>query len=112
MAIHRYEPGDTIINFGDKSTDFHFLIQGSIEVISEFGSLCDTTHAPSFFGEVGILEKVPRIANIRAKTYCVTCSLSESEFKTFYAKFPPIATAIKETSNKRMQSYLERNVLA
>jgi CRP-like cAMP-binding protein len=91
----------------------HFLLQGNVDIISEFGVVCDSANGPdTWFGEVGIIEGVPRTATVLAKSNCITYSMPGSDVIEMISKDSSFGKKIKDSSNKRMQAYLERNVLA
>ena len=91
----------------------HFLVEGSVEVISEFGEKVDEMRGPhAYFGEVSFFQKVPRTATIKAATDCLAFTINKPHLETFMNKHPDYSKQIEKASNDRMQNYLERNVLA
>ncbi len=90
-----------------------FLAVGEAEVISEFGEVIDKAQGPgAWFGEVGILEGLPRTASIKAIAPCSVFDLKKSDVKDLMAKYPEIASKIIESSQERLQKYLMRSILA
>ena len=70
-----YAGGATIITEGEEADYLYALAEGSVEVTSsgEDGGapqLIRTMEAPTYFGEIGILEHVPRTANVSASSDC------------------------------------------
>ncbi len=70
-----FATGSTIISQGDAADYLYALIDGSVEVTSsrEVGSRpvpIRTMVAPTYFGEIGILERIPRTANVIASENC------------------------------------------
>ena len=91
----------------------HFLIEGTVEVISEFGELVDKMKGPEdWFGEVSFFQKVPRTATIKAATDCISFTLQQPVLQSFMDSHPECQIKIEKSSNVRMQNYLERNILA
>ena len=89
------------------------MIEGTVDVISEFGELVDKMKGPEdWFGEVSFFQKVPRTATIKAATDCTSFTLRRPVLKRFMDNHPECQVKIEQSSNVRMQNYLERNVLA
>ncbi|KAI9094617.1 cyclic nucleotide-binding-like protein [Phlyctochytrium arcticum] len=90
-----------------------FLASGEVDVIGEYGDLIDTAKGPdAWFGEVGLLQDVPRTASVRAKTVCSTFSLRKDDFMASLKAHPSIASRIEETARERLQAHLMRSILA
>ncbi|KAJ3028495.1 UNVERIFIED_CONTAM: hypothetical protein HDU68_001563 [Siphonaria sp. JEL0065] len=114
MLIRKtWKKGELILKCGDTGTSMFFLAAGNADVVSEFGELLESVSGPSaFFGEVSLLEAVPRIASVKCASICSTYELRKDDFNQIMKKYPDIAGLIKETADNRMQQYLMRNVLA
>jgi hypothetical protein len=74
-----FAPGSPIIVQGDEADYLYVLVQGSVDVSSsgEVGGPAKhirTMTAPTYFGEIGILEHIPRTANVTATSAC-RCAL-------------------------------------
>ncbi|KAI9345533.1 cyclic nucleotide-binding-like protein [Obelidium mucronatum] len=113
MIRKTWNKGELIIRCGETGTSMFFLAAGNADVISEFGELLESVKGPSaYFGEVSLLEHVPRIASVKCASICSTYELRKDDFKAVIIKYPEIARHIKETAFNRMQQYLMRNILA
>ena len=78
-----YTDGAAIITQGEEADYLYVLVEGSVEVTSsgEAGGsaqLIRTMQAPTYFGEIGILEHISRTANVSASGDC-RCLLIEGE---------------------------------
>ncbi|MDE3134245.1 MAG: MFS transporter [Acidobacteriota bacterium] len=78
-----FSPGTEIITQGDEADYLYVLIEGSVDVTSsgEAGGAPQpirTMHAPTYFGEIGILQHIPRTANVIAATEC-RCALIDGQ---------------------------------
>ena len=90
-----------------------FLAIGKVEIVTEFGQVIDTAEGPSsWFGEVGILQDLPRIATIRCTTDCSVYQLQQSDLMKMMDKYPEIKRTIEDTSKERLQAHLMRSILA
>ncbi|KAJ3066819.1 hypothetical protein HDU98_009917 [Podochytrium sp. JEL0797] len=113
MVRKTWKKPEMIIKSNELGDSMFFLAAGNAEVVTEFGEVIDTVSGPSaYFGEVALLESVPRTASIRCTSSCSTYELKKVDFLAVMAKYPEIAQQIKETSHARMQKYLMRNQLA
>ncbi|KAJ1546232.1 WD repeat-containing protein 92 [Nowakowskiella sp. JEL0078] len=113
MVRKSYNPKEKIVVCGDPSDSMFFLATGDANVISEFGEIVDVASGPfSWFGEVGILQDVPRTATVEAKSNCSVYKLAKIQVIELIKKYPDIGDIIKSTADARMQQYLMRSVLA
>ncbi|KAJ3375212.1 hypothetical protein HDU84_000637 [Entophlyctis sp. JEL0112] len=106
MIRKTWEKGEVIIQSGDIGNSMFFLAAGEADVITEFGEIIDHVQGPSaYFGEVAMMEHVPRTATIRCSTGCSTYELRKNDVRSVMEKYPDIDTHIKETAHYRMQKY-------
>ncbi|TPX69065.1 hypothetical protein SpCBS45565_g02627 [Spizellomyces sp. 'palustris'] len=113
MSQKSWKGGEYIIKCGDKANSMFFLASGEVDVIGEFGEQIDSAKGPdAWFGEVGLLQDVPRTASVRARTDCSTFSLRKEDFMASLRKHPSIASRIEETARERLQAHLMRSILA
>lgn len=65
-----FEPGDMIIREGDAADALYVLTDGEVAVSArgEAGSSrrIRTMNAPTYFGEIGLLQRIPRTATVKA----------------------------------------------
>ncbi|KAJ3028497.1 UNVERIFIED_CONTAM: hypothetical protein HDU68_001565 [Siphonaria sp. JEL0065] len=113
MIRKTWEASENIIVCNAVGDSMFFLAAGNAQVITEFGEIIDNVSGPSaYFGEVAIIEQVPRTATVKCTSTCSTYELRKDDFKTVVNKNAQLAKQIKETCDIRMQKYLMRNVLA
>ncbi|KAJ3052021.1 hypothetical protein HDU99_008264, partial [Rhizoclosmatium hyalinum] len=78
---------------------------GTAQIQSAFGEVFDTVSGPSaYFGEVAIMEQVPRTASVKCISQCSTYELKRDDFMSVIKKYPQILKQIKETADERMQN--------
>lgn len=89
MTLQVCLPGEYIIRQGDIGTEMYFLTSGSVEV-----STGDTVHkvltSGQFFGEMALIEKSRRTANVRAVTYCDFLVLCKRDLDSVLEDCPEI----------------------
>ncbi|ORX62491.1 camp-binding domain-like protein [Anaeromyces robustus] len=113
MTRESYQPNEFIIKCGDNAESMFFLTHGTIEVISENNKVIDIAKGPNvYFGEVALLEDVPRIASIKAKSYCSVFVLTKKTLLSVLKKNSQFEAEIEKTSRERLQAHLMRSILA
>ncbi|KAJ3080858.1 hypothetical protein HDU99_007235, partial [Rhizoclosmatium hyalinum] len=105
MIRKTWEKDEKIIVCNAAGESMFFLAAGNADVITEFGDVIDTVSGPSaYFGEVALLEQVPRTATVKCSSVCSTYELRKDDFKAVLSKYPQIANQIKNTADERMQN--------
>jgi predicted MFS family arabinose efflux permease len=85
LAEQTVEAGETVITEGEPAEDFYVVRSGSYEVLSagETGSVprvINTLGEGDYFGEIGLVEGIPRTATVRAATGGVVYRISGPDF--------------------------------
>ena len=115
-ATANYSAGDVIFAQGDLGTEMFIIIEGEVEIIKHIN---DESHVLShlekgdFFGEMALLENVPRTADAVAKTDVKAILINGSRFDDMLRKNPEIAVRIIRKYSKRLReanTLLERLV--
>ncbi|KAI8621674.1 cyclic nucleotide-binding-like protein [Chytriomyces sp. MP71] len=113
MIRKNWSAKEFIIKCGELGESMFFLAAGDVIVLTDFGDVLETVSGPSaYFGEVAILEQVPRTASVQCVTTCSTYELRKEDFMAVMVKYKEIGERIKNTADERMQNYLMRSVLA
>jgi CRP-like cAMP-binding protein len=103
-------PGDFIIVAGEQAKEMYFLRSGTVWVFSSVGAnrlgvkIAELTGSSrrSFFGEVGLISDVRRMAHVRANTYVICCVLAKPTFCSLLEDFPEEAEAITNVAAERV----------
>ncbi|KAJ3232629.1 hypothetical protein HDU81_002834 [Chytriomyces hyalinus] len=114
MLIRRnWEIGDMILVAEETGDSMFFLAAGTVDVMTQFGETIDNVSGPSaYFGEVALLESIPRTASVKCTSKCSTYEMRKDDFKSVMKRHPAIEALIRETAESRLQQHLMRNVLA
>ena len=86
-----YEPGEIIIEKGDKGRDLFFLTDGILEISTEEPTgniLLNEVEAPDIVGDIAFLSGFPRTATAQAKTPVRLFVLRYEDFKDLFHEFP------------------------
>jgi CRP/FNR family cyclic AMP-dependent transcriptional regulator len=95
-----YKAKTNLVNAGDPSESFFFVLEGSLSVIirSEDGHdmVVNYVNPGDFFGEIGLYKRVEkrREATIMAKSDCEVAEISYERFYQLKDEFPEILYAI------------------
>jgi small-conductance mechanosensitive channel/CRP-like cAMP-binding protein len=123
-----FAPGETVSKQGAVAHFLYILAEGAVEVrVSVEGSeprMVHTLHAPTFFGEMGLMTGEPRNATVVAVSDIECYRLDKMAFKKILAERPLIASeissilaerrleieeAIGDVESRKMRVHLERN---
>jgi CRP-like cAMP-binding protein len=100
-------PGGTVIVAeGDPAASLYVLASGDVEVTArgEGGGpehYLRTMSAPSYFGEIGVLERIPRTATVSALTHCDCLSIEGSALLDALRSTPP-SSSLMENARSRL----------
>ncbi|KAJ3105596.1 Potassium voltage-gated channel sub H member 7 [Phlyctochytrium planicorne] len=104
-----YLDGDFIFRQGEVGSDMFFIEKGTVEILVNdvcVGGLRDG----AFFGEVALLDKVPRSAGIRATTNSKLHRLGLAELELILSDYQDVSERMKEVYEERVQRIrAERN---
>lgn len=94
MRILNLDKGSLIISEGDESKEMYFIIEGSATVFrqnhEERVEYIYELHAPSYFGEMAIMDGGPRSASVEAKTDIVLAVLKWDDIRCLFEDKPEI----------------------
>ncbi|MFL5823793.1 MAG: cyclic nucleotide-binding domain-containing protein, partial [Solirubrobacteraceae bacterium] len=98
--------GEAIVREGDAADALYVLADGEVEVTArgESGgreSHLRTMSAPSYFGEIGVLQRIPRTATVTAVTDCRCEQIEGEELLEALTSAPP-STSLMENARSRL----------
>jgi MFS family permease len=81
----RVDAGTVVVQQGDPADAFYVCVEGELNVLSsgEKGrqpTLLRRLAAPAYFGEIGLIERIPRTATVRALTGCTLLRIEGQVF--------------------------------
>ncbi|MGZ5477806.1 MAG: cyclic nucleotide-binding domain-containing protein [Thermoanaerobaculia bacterium] len=115
-STNTYSAGDTIFSQGDLGTEMFIIVEGEVEIIkhiNEESHVLSHLEKGDFFGEMALLENVPRTADAVAKSDVKAIVINGSRFDDMLRKNPEIAVRIIRKYSKRLRdanTLLERLV--
>lgn len=108
VGTQRYEEGETVFAAGAAADRFHIIAQGQVEALQPA-----LTGAPrrlallrngDYFGEMALLDDIPRTATIRAMAPPPTVALERRTFVQLLESTPALRSAFAETVAARRQA--------
>jgi CRP-like cAMP-binding protein/predicted MFS family arabinose efflux permease len=101
-----FEPGTRIIQEGDPADALYVLIDGEVSVTArgEHGTEerpIRVMHAPAYFGEIGVLERIPRTASVTASSPC-RCARIEGDMLLEALTTSPPSSSLMESARSRL----------
>lgn len=97
-----FADGDVIVPEGEEGLGFYVILTGAVSVIRD-GEPIDTLHAGDFFGEVSLLEGVPRTASVIAVGPTTCVGILRSFFKPLLVRNPRFALQVLDEEARREQ---------
>jgi MFS family permease len=99
-----FAPGTAIVTQGDAADAMYALAEGDVTVTAQRDGTeqtLGTMTAPAFFGEIGVLERIPRTATVTAQSEC-TCQRIEGEALLEALTASPPSSSLMETAQGRL----------
>jgi CRP/FNR family cyclic AMP-dependent transcriptional regulator len=91
-VCERAPVGTVVVREGEPGNRFFLLTEGSVRICKQFGNPHEVElvqlNAGDFFGEMCILETLPRCATVQAVTDIAYCTLGSLVFYHLYEKMP------------------------
>jgi MFS family permease len=110
-----FERGTAIIREGDEAAALYVLVEGEVRVTGrgEAGGeerLLNVLTAPSYFGEIGVLGRMPRTATVTAVTDC-RCDLIDGDaLLDALTTTPPSSSLMQNASARLARTHPTRQV--
>ena len=101
-----FSQGERIFSQGDLGTEMFIIQEGEVEIIKHIGSESHTLsrlEKGDFFGEMSLLEALPRTADAVAVTDVKLVAINGSRFDEMLRKNPEVAVRIIRKYSKRLR---------
>jgi CRP/FNR family transcriptional regulator, cyclic AMP receptor protein len=98
----RYAAGDVIFEAGDPGDRFFVVREGTV-ALSANGRVLEEVGPGGIFGELGLLERVPRSATATAATDCNLVALDERGFIFHVSQTPFFALTVMRVLAERLR---------
>jgi CRP-like cAMP-binding protein len=95
-------PGTILLTEGDKGKEMYLILDGEVSVTIA-GFEVAKIGAGQFFGEMSMIDGLPRSATITAITECTLLVIDPKNFETIIQAEPKVAIVLLETVIKRFR---------
>jgi CRP-like cAMP-binding protein len=100
-----FEPGELLVREGDAGTGLFLIVDGTADVIHD-GHKIATLGPGGFVGELSVLDRRPRVANVIARTRIRSLALASWDLESLIRQDPAIAMALLRGLAGRLRSVI------
>lgn len=101
-----FQDGDFIFREGDLGTEMYIIHEGKVEILNRVGSkdvVLAVLEKGDFFGEMSVLEDLPRAASARALTETKLLKINGSTFDQMLRDNPEVAVRMMRKLSRRLR---------
>lgn len=106
FVTEHFPAGHTIFQEGDPGDKFYLIVHGSVRVTTTgpAGEIRDLAICQDgdYFGEIALLENIPRTATVRTQSTSVLLSLQGDQFRQLIETAPDLRQALQATMAERL----------
>jgi CRP/FNR family cyclic AMP-dependent transcriptional regulator len=112
MTRRTYAAGDVIVRAGDTCMSFYVILSGSVRVVLDAGGgrqlVIDDVGELEFFGEMGLIDDMPRLTTVVAIEPTECALLAKWDFEHQLRSDPGVALALFPVLNARIRELQAR----
>ena len=97
-----YAEGGVIVREGEIGTGFFVIVAGAVRVVRD-GETVSTLRRGEFFGELSVLDRRPRIAQVVAAEPATCLALASWDLEAVIAEQPRVALAMLRVLAERLR---------
>ncbi len=101
-SVVKFDEGSVLFSQGDEGSDMFLILSGSVEVSDKNGVVA-TLEVGDMFGEMSLVDSLPRSATVTAVSQIDVLRLSRENFNDVVAHEPEIAFRVMQTLSKRIR---------
>ena len=115
VARHRFYPPDaTVVREEEVGQTFFIIVEGEVEVTKQVEGQTERVlqrHGPGdFFGEMALIETLPRTATARTVTPSTLLEFSKDDFDAVLSQQPAMALSVMRTLTHRLRQADQRAI--
>ncbi len=114
MTLRRYKTGEVIFNQSTKGRDLYLIIDGTVRIrkVTKHGfiSLLAVLHERDFFGELSMMDRLPRSARAEAASPCTIGIVKGADVRSAFQKDDILARNILHNLVRRLRTMDDRFV--
>ena len=101
LRSRSYPEGATVVRKGDAGDSMYFIVVGEVEV--RLGERTKQLADGDFFGEMALLDRKPRTADVVTSTPCTLLVLNVADFYQLAGQQPALVAAIEAEAKRRRE---------
>ena len=101
-----FEPGQTIVEKGDRGDAMYVILRGRAQV--DVGGRYHDLRAGQFFGEMAMITEKRRMATVRAVERVEALTITSEDFRQFLLEHPSVAVTMLKAVVDRLREVQER----
>lgn len=94
-------PGERVVREGERGDAMYFIASGAVEVQREGAAIRLGTG--DFFGEMALVLRRPRVADVVALGYCQLLVLPRDRFRNFLKTHPELMQQVRRSAEERLR---------
>ncbi|MGE5390485.1 MAG: DUF2225 domain-containing protein [Deltaproteobacteria bacterium] len=110
-GVKKFGEDEVFFNFGDRGNEMYIILKGRVGVyinsFDGFPAKLNELKTGDFFGEMSLLESMPRSATISALEETVVLIINENNFEQVIAQQPNLAMRIMKGMSNRLRQQNE-----
>ncbi|MDM8536314.1 cyclic nucleotide-binding domain-containing protein, partial [Desulfobacterales bacterium HSG17] len=99
----KVQKNDIIFSQGDAADSFYLILSGTVQVSID-GKPVRKMSDGDCFGELALLEYLPRSATVKALDNCKIMKLGKEDFLDLIHEYPEISMGLMQTLSKRLRT--------
>lgn len=113
VAVRSVAVGEAVVREGEAGRSMYVVAQGAVKVVRGLGLPAERTVAEmgegAFFGEIGLLSDVPRLASVVASTECVILEVTREMLTKLTLQHPALEPVLQHFYRDRLLANLLRS---
>ncbi|MZP28911.1 DUF2225 domain-containing protein [Heliobacterium undosum] len=109
--LREFEADEVIFQEGDAGQEMYIVLTGQVEVfihsVDGFPIAVATLGPGDFFGEMSLLEELPRSASIRALEKVILLAINQGNFESIFSRQPKLVFKIMKGMSSRIRQLNE-----
>jgi CPA1 family monovalent cation:H+ antiporter len=110
LKPHLAMPGETVIRKGLPGSAMYFIVSGAVDVRLESGPIA--LKGGDFFGELALLTRQPRTADVVSDGYCQLLVLEARDFRLLLKTIPELKDKIESVAEGRIDANARGTMIA
>lgn len=105
--VVQHEEGHTVMSEGGRGAGFHLILDGQVGIVRG-GRTVVTLGPGDFFGEMSLIDGLPRTATVVARTPVTTLAISQWDFRPLVKRRGEMAWALLVHLTSRLRDAQKR----